>query len=66
MFMDDYSRFTKLYLQRLKSKTFQSYKLYEAFLLSQKGAHNKELQTDRGGEYLSKEFSTYLAEVGTI
>ena len=42
-FMDDYSRFTKLYLQCLKSKTFQSYKQYEAFLLCQKEAHIKKL-----------------------
>ena len=42
-FTDDYLRFTKLYLQRLKSKNFQSYKQYEAFLLRQKGAHIKKL-----------------------
>ena len=36
------------------------------YLLRQKGVHIKKLQTDRGGEYLSKEFSTHLAEAGTI
>ena len=43
MFTDDYLRFTKLYLQCLKSETFQSYKQYEAFLLHQKGAHIEKL-----------------------
>ena len=65
-YTDDHSRFTRLYLQRLKSKTFQSYRQYEMYLLHQKGVHIKKLRTDRGGEYLSKEFSTHLAEAGTI
>ena len=36
------------------------------YLLRQKGIHIKKLRTDHGGEYLSKEFSTHLAEAGTI
>src|SRR5271168_512426 len=65
-YTDDHSRYTQLYLQRLKSETFDSYKQFEAFLLRQKGVHIKKLHTDRGGEYLSKEFSDHLAENGTI
>src|ERR1700678_4098222 len=63
---DDNSRYSTLYLQRLKSETFSAYKRYEAYLLRQKGVHIKKLHTDRGGEYLSKEFSDHLAENGTI
>src|ERR1700678_3136085 len=59
-FTDDHSRYTHLYLQRLKSETFDSYKRFEAFLLRQKGVHIKKLHTDRGGEYLSTEFSTHV------
>ena len=64
-FTDDYSRYSKLYLQRLKSETFTAYKQYEAYLLRQKGAHIKKLHTDHGGEYLSNEFSNHLADAGT-
>ena len=64
-FTDDNSRFTKLYLQRAKDETFTSYKTYEADLLRQKGVHVKKLHSDRGGEYLSKEFSDHLAKSGT-
>ena len=43
-----------------------AYKRYEAYLLQQKGIHIKKLHTDRGGEYLSNEFSNYLASQGTV
>src|ERR1700678_1033216 len=65
-YTDDNSRYSTLYLPRLKSETFSAYKRYEAYLLRQKGVHIKKLHTDRGGEYLSKEFSDHLAENGTI
>ena len=65
-YTDDHSRYLNLYLQRLKSETFAAYKRYEAYLLHQKWVHIKKLHTDRGGEYLSKEFSNHLAENGTI
>ena len=64
-FTDDNSRYSKLYLQRTKDETFTSYKTYEAELLRQKGIHIKKLHSDRGGEYLSKEFSDHLAKSGT-
>ena len=65
-YTDDYSRYSKLYLQRLKSETFASYKKYEAFLRRQRGAEIKKLHSDRRGEYLSKKFSDHLGEKGTV
>jgi transposase InsO family protein len=56
----------KLYLQKLKSETFNAYKHYEAYLLQQRGVHIKKIYSDRGGEYLSKDFNNHLAEAGTI
>ena len=55
-----------IYLQKLKSETFNSYKRYEAYLLRQKGARIKRLHSDRGGEYLSNAFNEHLAEAGTV
>lgn len=66
LFIDDYSRHTTVYLQRAKVETFESYKKVEAFYRTQKGAQIKCLHTDRGGEYLSQEFSAHLAAHGTI
>ena len=33
LYTDDHSRYSKLYLQRLKSETFAAYKQYEAYIL---------------------------------
>ena len=65
-YTDDHLRYSKLYLQRLKSETFRAYKRYEAYLLRQKGVHIKKLHTNRGGEYLSNDFSNHLADMGTV
>jgi hypothetical protein len=65
-YTDNHLCFTRLCLQCLKSKIFQFYKQYKAFLLHQKGVHIKKLRAIHGGEYLSKEFSTNLAKAGAI
>src|ERR1700678_1674953 len=65
-FTDGNSSFTHLYLLRFKSETFDAYKAYEAELKKQKGVGIKKLHSDRGGEYLSKEFTDHLRQAGTL
>ena len=57
LFTDDHTRYTMLYLQKMKAETFTSYKSYEAWLATQFNAKIKCLRLDCGGEYLSNEFS---------
>ena len=64
-FTDDYTQFTKLYLLKLKSDTFDSYQAYEAWLSTQHDMKIKRLRSDRGGEYMSEEFTKYLKSKGT-
>ncbi|KAJ3496166.1 hypothetical protein NLJ89_g10524 [Agrocybe chaxingu] len=64
-FTDDHSRFTKIYLVRTKDETFESYRSYEAWLKTQHNVCVKTLHSDRGGEYLSSEFSEHLQKAGT-
>ena len=64
-FTDDYTRFTNLYLLKLKSDTFDSYLSYEVWLSTQHDMKIKCLQSDRGGEYMSEEFTKYLKLKGT-
>jgi len=64
-FTDDHTRYTTLYLQKMKAETFASYKSYEAWLATQFNAKVKRLRSDRGGEYLSNEFSQHLKSKGT-
>ena len=49
-----------------KSETFQTYQKVHAWYSTQKGAKVKVLHTDRGGEFLSEEFSAFLDANGTI
>ena len=65
-FTDDYSRYTNIYFLYGKDEAFESYKAYEAWLLNQYGAKIKCLRSDRGGEYLSDEFSDHLKAAGTV
>ncbi|KAJ3002694.1 hypothetical protein NUW54_g5708 [Trametes sanguinea] len=49
---------------RHKSEAFESFKAFEAWLLRRHGARIQFLNVDRGGEYLSEDFKSYLEENG--
>ena len=65
-FTDDYSRYGYVYLMRHKSEAFDKFREYKAEAEKQLGVHIKQLRSDRGGEYLSGEFNSYLAQEGII
>jgi hypothetical protein len=65
-FTDDYSRYSNVYFLHSKDETFDAYRTYEAWLSNQYKARVKSLRTDRGGEYLSEEFSAHLKKAGTL
>ena len=50
---------------RNKSEAFAKYKLFEKFAETHTGRKMKVLFTDRGGEYLSTQFKSYLDANGT-
>lgn len=64
-FTDDKTRLTYLHLLRQKSETFDAYKQFEAWCDRQLAVKIKVLHSDRGGEYLGKEFVLYLKTSGT-
>ena len=65
-FTDDYSRYGYVYLMCHKSEAFDKFREYKAEAEKQLGVHIKQLRSDRGGEYLSGEFKSYLAQEGII
>ena len=65
-FTDDYSRYTNVYFLTTKDEAFKSYQIYEAWLSTQHNARIKCLRSDRGGEYLSDEFSAHLKRARTV
>ena len=65
-FVDDYSRFGYVYLMHRKSDTFDFFREFKTEVKKQTGKSLKTLQSDRGGEYLSREFEDYLRHSGIV
>jgi transposase InsO family protein len=64
-FTDDHSRWSRVYIQRTKDETFNSYQAYEAWLATQHHKKVKKFHSDRGGEFWSNAFDAHLAKMGT-
>ena len=61
-FTDDCSRYGYVYLMKHKYETFDMFKTFKNEVQNQLGKNIKALRSDRGGEYLSQEFTDYLRE----
>ena len=66
IFIDDYSRYVYVYLMQYNSDTFEKFKEYRAEVENQFGKTIKTLRSDRGGEYLDRDFEKFLVEHGII
>jgi len=64
--IDDATHETKLYFQKKKSETYQSYARDEAYIETQTGNRIKCVCSDQGGEFLSKEMVKHQDNKGTI
>ena len=65
-FTDNYTRWMTIYCISQKSEVLAKYKEYEAWMRTQYSKLIKVLQSDRGSEYLSKDFNNYLKVNSTI
>ncbi|KAG5561972.1 hypothetical protein RHGRI_004867 [Rhododendron griersonianum] len=65
-FVDDYSRYTWVYLMTHKSDFFKIYQTFHAMVQTQFSASIKILRSDLGGEYSLSEFIAFLDRHGTI
>jgi hypothetical protein len=65
-FTDKFSRYGYIYLMRHKSESFKKFKEFQNEVQNQLDKTNKFLESDRGGEYLSLEFSNYLKQCEII
>jgi Reverse transcriptase (RNA-dependent DNA polymerase)/gag-polypeptide of LTR copia-type/Integrase core domain/GAG-pre-integrase domain/Domain of unknown function (DUF4219)/Zinc knuckle len=64
LFTDDFSRMSWIFFLHHKSETFQNFKKFKAVVEKQSGKNIKTLRTDRGGEFLSKEFINFCEMEG--
>lgn len=63
-FIDDYSRYTTIYLLNKKSEAFEKFKEFKELMQTQFEKKIKCIRTDRGGEYMGNLFLNYLAKEG--
>jgi hypothetical protein len=63
-FTDDATRYRAVYLLKKKSETFDAFKQFKSFAETQTGLRIKALRDDKGGEYMSNDFNSFLADHG--
>ena len=64
-FIDDFSRYTKVYLLRNKDEVGEKFSIYKNEVENQLGK-KKKLRTDKGGEYESNMFNAFCENHGII
>nr|KAJ0217724.1 hypothetical protein LSAT_V11C300103190 [Lactuca sativa] len=62
--VDDFSRVMWVYLLKSKDEALQVFKNFRSKVETEAGEKVKVFRTDRGGEFLSKEFTKYCEETG--
>ncbi|KAK2985060.1 hypothetical protein RJ640_022938 [Escallonia rubra] len=62
LFIDDYNRKTWVYFLKKKSEVFSTFKRFKAIVEKQSGYQIKAMRSDRGGEFISKEFKAVCVE----
>ena len=65
-FVDDYSKFTWLYLFKFKSDVFEVFKHFKATVENQLDTRIKVLRTDIGGEFSSNSFKHFWLSNGLV
>ncbi|CAL5369179.1 unnamed protein product [Camellia sinensis] len=65
-FVDDYSRFTWMYLMTRKSDFYKIYFNFHSMIRTQFSTTSKVLRSNLGGEYYLSEFEEFLVTHGTI
>ena len=65
-FIDDATRYCYVYLLKSKDEALNYFRIYKAEVENQLEKKIKRLRDDRGGEYISNDFSNFCSEHGII
>ena len=65
-FIDDHCRFKVLVPMKRKSDAFSAFKSFKAYAENKTGKKIKCLRIDKGGEYMSNEFGSFLDACGIV
>ena len=63
-FIDDFSRKSWVYFLKHKSETFFKFQLFKSLVENESGKKIKTLRTNNGGEFIKKEFESFLSKHG--
>ena len=63
-FIDDYSRKGHVYFLKAKNEAFEKFQDFKALVENETGRRIKILCSDRGGEYIGREFDRFLRQNG--
>jgi hypothetical protein len=66
IFQDGFTQEQRVYFLSKKSEAFEIYKIYEAWVKTQRNGKIKIFGTDRGGEFTGAAFKAHLEKTGTI
>jgi transposase InsO family protein len=64
VFIDDFSQKSWIFFMKTKGQVFSQFQEFKALVENQTGKKIKELRSDNGGEYTSKEFMDFCAREG--
>ncbi|PWA98023.1 hypothetical protein CTI12_AA024020 [Artemisia annua] len=64
LLIDDFSRKTWVYFLKEKSQAFEAFKIFKSMVEKEKGLKIKSMRSDRGEEFLSKEFNKFCEDNG--
>ena len=65
-FIDDFSRYTAVYMMKSKSEVLERFKEFVALFENITEKRVKRIRSDNGGEYTSEEFKKYCKDHGII
>jgi hypothetical protein len=66
VFMDDFSRYTWFYPLHAKSDVYECFIKFKVLAEKQFSTSIKQLQSDRGGEFISNHFQSFLTKHGIV
>jgi hypothetical protein len=64
LIIDDYSRLTWVAFLKEKAEAFEKFKIFKALTETQTGKRLKAVRSDRGGEFMSRDFKEFCDEHG--
>ena len=63
-FTDDFSRFLTIYLLKTKNECFKYFKIFSNLIQNKHNTKIRRIHSDRGGEYVNKQWVEYCQENG--